>query len=341
MKPTARNLYYLCQPKLTHGRWLIAGILALSCVGQATASGIVQRISGADGGWDYVTVDAASNRLFVARTDGTMTVDLATGKVTDKFVSGARLHAAFIAAGIGVTTNGGTNTATLFDPATGAVRAEVATGKKPDAAVYDPANGTVWTMNAGDGTATIIDLKAAKSIGTMTIGGALEFAVVDGKGHLFVNVEDKNELAEIDIARRVVLRRTLLKGCEEPSGLGLTGHGVLISACANGVAKATDAASGKALPDIAIGKHPDAVLIDLQRSRAYVPAGEGMLTVIDISARVPRKLVDIPTQAGARTGAVDPATGKVYLPAARYAPAVAGERPKAVPGSFEILVVEP
>ncbi len=314
-------------------------LLALSAV-PAVASGVVQRIPGADGGWDYVSVDAASNRLFVARTDGVMTVDLATGKVTDKFVPGARLHAAFVAGGVGVTTNGGTNTATLFDPATGAARAEVPTGKKPDAAIYDPVSGTVWTMNGGDGTATIIDLKAGKATATMTIGGALEFAALDGKGHLFVNV-DKNELAEIDIARRIVLRRTPLTGCEEPSGLGITAQGVLISACANGVAKATDAATGRALPDIAIGKRPDAVLIDLKRSRAYVPAGEGTLTVIDISAKTPRKINDIPTQTGARTGAVDPATGKVYLPAARYAAAAAGERPKAIPGSFEILVVQP
>ncbi len=270
-----------------------------------------------------------------------MTVDLATGKINDAFVPGERVHAAFVIPGtnIGVSTNGTTNSTKLFDATTGAVTATIKVGAKPDAATYDARSGTVWVMNADDGTASIIDPKAAKLVGSVSIGGALEFAVVDGKGHLFVNVEDKHQIAMVNIKARKVLRRTDLVGCEDPSGLALTTKGMLIAACANGVAKTVNAATGKPGADITIGPRPDAVIYDAARNRAYIPSGgDGTLTVIDTAAAQPIAIAVVATQAGARTGAVDPATGKVYLPAAKYDTSGTG-RPKPVPGSFEILVV--
>ncbi len=319
-------------------------LLALVLMAAPAAADIAQRIPAADGGWDIATVDAATQRLFVGRGDGVLMVDLSTGKATDSFVPGKRVHEAMVApgTGLGLSTNGESNTATIFDAATGAVKAEVPTGIKPDAVAYDAASRTMWVMNPGDGSATIVDLAAGKAVGSMTIGGSLEYAAVDGKGHLFVNVEDKNEIVEVDIAARKVLRHTALAGCDGPTGLGLTAHGVLIASCANGVAKLVDAASGKALGDIAIGPRPDAVIVDEGRHRAYVPSGgDGTLTVIDTGGRIPRRIAQVATQAGARTGAVDLVTGKVYLPAARYAEAEAGQRPKAIPGSFAVLVVQP
>ncbi len=324
---------------------LISGLsvaaAALAAPAMAPEPHVTARIAGADGGWDYASVDTASNRLFVSRSDGVMAVDLATGKVTPQFVPGARVHASFVIPGsnIGVSTNGTPNTATLFDARTGAVTATIKVGAKPDAATYDARSGTVWVMNADDGTASIIDPKAAKLVGSVSIGGALEFAVVDGKGHLFVNVEDKAEIAMVDIKARKVVRRTALPGCEEPTGLALTDSGVLIAACANGVAKTVAASSGKLLHDIAIGPRPDAVIWDARRKRAYIPSGgDGTLAVIDASNALPHIVAKVATQTGARTGAVDPATGKLYLPTARYDSSGPG-RPKAVPGSFEVLVV--
>ena len=319
-------------------------IVLAALAAPAAAASVTQRIPAGDGGWDIATVDAATQRLFVGRGDGVLMVDLKSGVVSDHFVPGKRVHEAMVApgTGLGLSTNGESNTATIFDAATGAVRAEVPTGIKPDAIAYDPASKTMWVMNPGDGSATIVDLAAGKSVGSISIGGSLEYAAVDGKGHLFVNVEDRNELVEIDIAARKVMRRTALDGCDGPTGLGLTARGVLIASCANGVAKLVDAASGKALGDIAIGPRPDAVIVDEARHRAFVPSGgDGTLTVVDIGADPPRRIAQIATQAGARTGAVDTITGKVYLPAARYASAVPGQRPKALPGSFAVLVVQP
>ncbi len=309
----------------------------------AAATGIVDRIPGADGGWDYASIDSAGNRLFVSRSDGVMTIDLASRQMLPQFVPGGRVHASFIipGTGIGVATNGVSNSATLFNAQSGAITASIPTGAKPDAAVWDQRSQQLWVMNADDGTATIIDVKTARAIGSLAIGGALEFAVVDGKGHLFVNVEDKSELVTIDIPGRRVLRRTALTGCEEPTGLALTNRGILIAACANGIAKTVNAATGKTAADIPIGKRPDAVINDPARHRAYVPAGaDGNLTVIDTTTASPRAIATIPTQRGSRTGTVDPATGSLYLPAVRYTE-VAGGRPKPVPGSFEILVITP
>jgi DNA-binding beta-propeller fold protein YncE len=309
----------------------------------AAAMSVAQRIALPDGGWDYLSFDSAGNRVMIARTDGVATIDAATGAVVPQLVAAGRLHAAFVIPGttIGVLTSTTSGGAMLFDAGTGKVTAEIKTGLKPDAAIYDAGSKLVFVMDNKDGTIAVVDPVAAKLVGTVAVGGALEFAAVDGHGHVFVNVEDKSELAMVDIAKRTVVRRTKLTGCEEPSGLAYTTDGVLIAACANNVAKSVEAKSGKVLADIAIGPRPDAVLYDAARDRAYIPSGgDGTLTVIDTArGHAPHAIDKVATQTGARTGAVDPKTGTVYLPTARYEPAVAGARPKVVAGSVEILVV--
>jgi YVTN family beta-propeller protein len=318
---------------------------AAQALPKAPAMAVIERIPGPDGGWDLLGVDSAHRRLLVARTDGVMAVDLADGRVIPGFVPGERLHAAFAIPGssLGVATSGPANTAILFDTATGAVKARIPTGANPDAAIYDPAGRAVWVMNAKDGTATVIDPARARVLATVAIGGGLELPALDGRGHLFVNVEDRNEIVEVGLDRRNVVRHIPLPGCDGPTGLTYVSPGILISACANGVAKLVRASDGQVVGEIAIGPRPDGAFADPARHRAYIPSGgEGTLTVIDTSGRLPRALAKVPTQTGARTGAVDPATGRVYLPAARYAPPPApGQRPKMVPGSFEILVVGP
>ena len=320
-----------------------AVLAAAASVAPAAEPSIVQRIAGPDGGWDLLSVDSAHHRLLVARSDGVMAVDLRTGAVTPEFVPATRLHAvlAIPHTNLGLATAGPSNSAILFDLATGAVRSEVPTGKNPDAAIYDPASRTVWVMNAGDGSVTVVDPVQARVVATVPVGGALELPALDGRGHLFVNIEDKAEIAEIDLARRSVIRHIALAGCEEPTGLAYIPSGMLISACANSVAKLVRASDGRLLGQIAIGPRPDGAFFDQARHRAYIPSGgDGTLTVIETRGRLPRAIARIATQAGARTGTVDARTGRVYLPAARFGPPAApGQRPKMVPGSFEILVV--
>jgi YVTN family beta-propeller protein len=306
---------------------------------------VAERIAVRDGGWDLLSVDPHARRVLIARTDGVTAIDLADGKVTPRLVAGSRLHAVVPIPGTGLAlaTAGGTNSAILFDVGTGKVRAEVKTGANPDAAIYEPVSRTVWVMNAKDGSISIVDPRAAKVVATVAVGGGLELPALDGHGHLFVNVEDKNEIAELSLASRKVLKHIALAGCDGPTGLAYAADGVLIAACGNGVAKLVRASDGKSLGDIAIGPRPDGAFVDPGRHRAYIPSGgDGTLAILDTSGPLPRKIATVATQRGARTGAVDLDSGRIYLPAARYEPAAApGQRPKVVPGSVEILVVQP
>jgi YVTN family beta-propeller protein len=306
---------------------------------------VAERISLPDGGWDLLSVDPEARRVLVARTDGVTAVDLRDGKVTPRLVAGARLHAVVPIphSGLALATAGGTNSAILFDARTGAVRGEVKTGANPDAAIYEPASRTVWVMNARDGSISIVDPRAKKLVATVPVGGALELPALDGRGHLFVNVEDKNEIVELSLASRKVMRHIALPGCDGPTGLAYAADGVLISACGNGVAKLVRASDGKLLGDVPIGPRPDGAFVDPVRHRAYIPSGgDGTLAILDTRGPLPRKVATVATQRGARTGAVDVESGRVYLPAARYeAAAAAGQRPKMVPGSVELLVVQP
>jgi DNA-binding beta-propeller fold protein YncE len=243
-----------------------------------------------------------------------------------------------------VTTNGATNTASLIDATSGKVLAAIATGKKPDAAIFDSFTGLVLVMNGDSGDVTLIDPKTRTSVGSIAIGGALEFAASDGAGKAFVNIEDKGEIAVLDLKARSVAGRYALKGCEEPSGLAYAKDaGVLIAACANGVAKAVRASDGKEVANLAIGKGPDATLYDDGRHLAFIPAGKsGALYVIAVRGPDDVAVIgSIATQPGARTGALDPNSGKIYLPTAKFAPATGGGRPAMIPGSFEVLVVAP
>lgn len=323
--------------RLASAAAVIAALLATT----STAQSVTKRIAVPDGGWDYVSFDAASHRLFFSRGDGVMTIDTTTAKVTPQLTPATRTHAALALAGtsLAAVTSTATGGVIVFDATSGAVTATVKTGPKPDAAIYDPTSKTLLVMDNKDGTVTMVDPVAGTVTGTIAVGGALESPALDGRGHLHVAVEDKGEIATVDLKTKAVTRRKLAN-CEEPAGLALTKGGVLIATCTNHVAKALDAKTGSAIADLAIGTGPDSVIYDAARDRAYVATGrDGMMAVIDTSARTPKVIANVPTGTGARTGAVDPATGTVYVIAAKYQPAVAGERPKAIPGSVEVLAV--
>lgn len=308
------------------------------------APAIVHRIAGADGKWDLISVDAEARRLLVGRGNGVMAVDLESEKVTPVFVKGNGIHAVLVIPGtrIGVAAAREPDSAILFDADTGEIRATLPGGIGPDAASYDPHTRTVWVMNAHGGTATVIDPFLAKVVATVPIGGGLELTAVDGKGRLFVSVEDQNTIAVIDTSSREVVERYPLDGCEGPTGLAYIPNGLLITSCANLVAKVVRAADGTIVGTIPIGPHPDGVFHDGSRNRAYVSSGDdGSLTVIDTSGTVPRLLTKLATQASAKTGTVDTSTGLVYLPAAQLTRPSAGVKPAPVPGTFEILVVQP
>jgi DNA-binding beta-propeller fold protein YncE len=327
---------------------ILAALVAAVCSAAPAAAAaphyhVVARLPAGDGGWDILSVDSVDQRLYVGRPDGVTAIDLRTGKATDRIVPGQRVHAALAIPGTHevISTNGESNTATLFDGRTGRVRATIPTGKKPDAAAYDPATRTLWVMDPGSGEATVIDPVTARVLATFAIGGSLEFAVADGRGRMYVNVEDRNEVAVLDTKARKLLSRFPLAGCDGPTGIAYDpGAGEIVSACGNGVA-VVSARSGRPIARLAIGKGADGAAYDPKRHLVLIPAGrDGNLSIIRLRPS-PAVIEQVPTAVSARTIALDARTGRAYLPSATLAPAVGNERPKPVAGTFRVLVVAP
>lgn len=328
---------------------LRAAILAVAMIGlpvtAATIAGDAPRsiaVPG-DGGWDYARVDEKADRLYIAHGDTVAVIDLASGRALKPLGPVARAHAVVpLLNGEVAVTSGDDDSVRFFDPASGRQMASVGVGRKPDAAIVDPANGHLLTMDAKSGVVSDIDVGTHQIVRTIKVAAGLEYPAVVGRT-LFVNNEDRGEMDVVDLARGVAEAPIALPGCEEPSGLGLDApHHRLIAACANGIAAVVDVPSRRMVQRVTVGRGPDAVIIDGRRSLALLPAGkDGMLDVLSTAgASVIRKRA-IRTEAGARTGALDSRTGLVWLPVAGTLPAVGGAKPRPVPGTFHVLGVDP
>lgn len=312
----------------------------------APSYAVSDHVKGPDGGFDYASFDPVHRRVYVSRTGGVLALDVDTQTVTGHLTDAQRSHEVLpLADGAQVlVTDSGTNSAHLADALSGRKLAEIPTGQKPDAALFDPSSGLALVMNGGSGDVTLIDPVAQKAVGRIAVGGGLEFGVADGAGKVFVNIEDQNRLAALDVKSKTVLARYALPGCEGPTGLAFAADaGVLISACANRVALVVRASDGHVLKTLAIGAGPDAVIYDAERRLAFIPCGrDGVLEVIAVHGAEDIAVVQtVKTMVGAKTGALDPKTGALYLPTARRAPAASGGKSPVIPGTFEILVVAP
>ena len=315
-----------------------ATVLAASAHAAAPALAVTGQIAGPDGGWDYVTFDPVLRRVYVSRSDGIMAIDADTDKVTPKLVDAQRTHVAVPVGDSLVVTSTTAGAALVADARTGAVRATIKTGAKPDGAFLEPSSGLVWVLDNAGGGIALIDAKAGTKVATIAVPGALESAAIDGKGKAFVNVEDQNQIAVIDIKARKLVGYYKLPGCEEPNGLAY-GEGRLVAACSNLVAKVVDAATGKPVASLPIGPRPDTALYDPARKLVYIPTAADAKLVL-ISPATAKVVGVAPTHTGARTQALDPKTGTLYLPAADYTPpAQANGRPQPVPGTFRVLKV--
>jgi DNA-binding beta-propeller fold protein YncE len=324
----------------------ILGLLGVALAATAQASGlrVIDKIAGPDGGWDYASFDPARGRVYVAHGSSVLMIDAASGKVTPSFAAGNHLHAVVPVPGSDriVTTNSGDMTAKIIDADTGALIASIPTPEDPDSAIFDPHTGDVVVIGGEGGTVSLIDPKTAKAVGEIDVGGDLEFAVPDGRGRLFVNAADKNEIVVVDLDGKKVVTRFPMAGCLRPTGLAYVEGHRLISACQS-VAEIIDADTGHEIATLPIGVGPDAVIHDSVRHVAYIPSGRaGTLAVIALAGPGNNTVIDtIATKVGARTGTVDTTTGRLYLPSADYLPAVAGQRPAMKPGTFQVLVLGP
>jgi DNA-binding beta-propeller fold protein YncE len=306
-------------------------------------------VLGGDGGWDYLTFDAAGKRLFVSRGTHVMVVDPYKGSVVGDIPDTPGVHGIAIAQdlGKGFTSNGRENTVTVFDLKTLKQTAKIKIdGENPDAILYDPFSKRVFTFNGRSKNATVIDATNGTVVGNIPLTGKPEFGAADGKGKVFVNIEDTSELTSIDAANAKVVNTWKIAGCEEPSGLAMDQkHRRLFAGCHNKVMAVIDADTGKVIATPAIGEGVDANAFDADKQLAFSSNGDGTLTVVHEDA--PDKfsvLENAETQKSARTMALDTTNHDVYLVAAEIEmapPAKEGERPRRTmkPGTFTLLVV--
>jgi DNA-binding beta-propeller fold protein YncE len=337
-------------------------ILAVTLTAPSLANAehkILERIKVGDGGFDYATFDPATNRVYMARTAYTTVIDVKTNKVS-QLVSAAPGHMALPIPGTslvllpqrkGSIDNGNQGTIRIVDTASDAVLADLPGGTNPDGAVYDPFSKLVFVMNQQSGEATVVDAIGKKVVTTIKVPGTLEFPATDGAGRVYVVDEttSNTNIAVIDAkAYTTAPNRYPLQGCVEATGLAyIPPAKLLVASCKNEMAKVLEAATGKEIASVKIGKGPDAVLYDAVRQLVFIPCGiDGVLEVISVADPAKIAVVQhLPTQAGSRTGTIDPATGRLYLMASKPDPAAVpppggGGVPR-LPGSFEVLVVTP
>ena len=302
---------------------------------------------GGEGGWDYTTVDPAAHRLYVTRTDRVQVIDTEDGKIVGEVpgLEGGHGTALVPDENRGFATSGKSGTVVVFDLKTlKPVGEPIKVGQKPDAIVYEPVSKHVFAFNGESEDASVIDPATAKVVATIALGGGPEFAGSDGKGTLFVNLEDKGETLAIDVQKNSVTHRWSIVPGDGPSGLAVDGaKGRVFAGCHNEQMVVLDAASGKVLATPAIGQGVDACAFDPGTGFAFASCGDGTLTVVKEENGGFPVIEKITTKKGARTMALDPATHAVYLPTAEFeaaptpAPGQGRVRPKMVPGSFMVL----
>ena len=291
-------------------------------------------------------MDPSHGSLFIAHGDAVTVIDLAHGNAVHSLGEIKHGHAVVPLKGTQklALTSGHDATVRLYDVASGKELASVAVSADPDAAIIDPKTGHLLTMNADAGKVTEVDLPNARIVREIPLKPGLEFSVIGPDRTLFVNNEDESEIETVDLATGAVGNAVTLPGCKGPTGLALDKpHDRLISACANGVAEIVDTKTHKVVQKLTIGQGPDDALIDTARHLALIPCGRsGTLDVFSTAGREVRKLASVSTEIGARTGAIDPRTGTIYLTTARFGPPHRpGARSEAIPGSFHVLVMKP
>lgn len=310
---------------------------------------LLKRIEvGGEGGWDYLFADAKARRLYISHSTKVVVIDTDSGAKIGEIPNTNGVHGIAVAdnLGRGFTSNGRDNSVTIFDLKTLKKLDEVKVGKNPDTIIYDAASKRVFTFNGGSADATAIDAASGKVAGTIALGGRPEFAASDEKGTIFVNLEDKSEIAALDSRLLAVKSRWSIAPGEEPSGLAIDPKSHrLFAVCSNEKMIVLNYENGKVVVDLPTGEGTDAAAFDPKTKLAFSSNGAGTLTIVHEDSADKFSVVEnIATERGARTMALDSKTGKVYLATAQFgaAPAPTTERPhprpSIVPNSFVILV---
>ena len=306
---------------------------------------------GAPDRWDYVLFDPATRRVFAAHTDHTEVVDGDSGAILGRVgpLDGAHGQAVAPELDRGFADSGRSGTVTIFDLHSLKSLATVKAGPDADALVYDPASRRAFVMNGDSGLITVINATTGRGIATIDAGGALEFAAPDGRGALFVNLVDARAVARIDTRTARVTARWPVPDCMSPHGMAYDAQTRRIfTSCVDGWLDVLDAETGRVVARLPIGKGSDSVAIDEVRRLVFSANNDGTISEIRIdSASHFEPLASINTPKGARTMAVDPKSGRIYLLAATVLgsgpPHHPGGPPSLhfAPGSLVLLMLDP
>jgi YVTN family beta-propeller protein len=282
------------------------------------------------GSWDYLTVDDAARRLYVSHGTQVEVLDVDSGAIVGKIPNTLGVHGIAIApeAGRGFVSNGQSSTVTVFDLKTLKPIGEVTSGKKPDAIIYDPATSRVFAFNGGDDSASVIDAADAKVVGKIDLGGGPEFAVADGNGFVFNNLEDESQVLKIDSRKLTVEKRWPTAPCQSPSSMAIDRvNRRLFIGCRSRVMAVMNADTGEVITTLPIGDHVDATAFDPETRLIFSSNGDGTVSVIRQETPDKYSLVQtVKTLPRAKTMALDAKTHRLFLSTAEA-------------GQFEVLVV--
>ena len=282
------------------------------------------------GSWDYLNVDEGARRLYISHGTQVQVIDIDSGSLIGNVSPTPGVHGIAIAPelGRGFISNGQSNTVTIFDLKTLKTIGEVATGKKPDAIIYDPATSQVFAFDGGSNSATVIHAADGKVVGTIELGGGPEFAVADGAGYVFNNLEDEGLVLKINARTLKVEQRWPTAPCSSPSSMAMdrTNRRLFVG-CRSKVMAVLNADTGRVITTLPIGDHVDATAFDSASRLIFNSNGEGTITVIHQDSPDRYSVVEtVKTVPRAKTMALDPKTQRLFLSTAES-------------GQFEILVV--
>jgi DNA-binding beta-propeller fold protein YncE len=300
-----------------------------------------KEVLGGEGSWDYVTIDADSRRIYIARSSHVMVVDADTLKVVGDLANTPGVHGVAIAPKHkrGFTSNGKDSTSSIFDTDSLKETSRVKVGSGPDFIIYDPATDRAFTFNAGGKDATAIAADTGKVVGSVPLGGRPEGAVPDGKGMVYVNVMDKNEVVAFDAKELKITGRWPIAPGAQPVGLGIDpAKGRLFVSCRNDKMVVLGTADGKVLGSVPIGSGTDACIFDPSTKLAFSSNKDGTLNVVEEQPAGTFKVQEtVTTPYGAKTMALDAKTHNIYLVTSDFNKT--GKNPASVPNTFTLVVV--
>ncbi len=312
---------------------------------------VVDRIpfSGDQTYWDYLTSDVSSHHLYVTRGNEVLILNIESGKEVASIANLKRVHGVALAHELnkGFISDGGDNTIVVFDLKSNAVTNKITVGNAPDAVLYEPTKKRVYAFNAHSHSASVIDAQTERIVATVPLSGIPEFAATDGKGNVFVNIENKSTLVRFDANGTKVQNEWSLAPCKGPSGLSMdTQRRRLFSVCDNKFMIVTDADTGKQVAQIPVGVEPDAAIYDVEKKLVFSSNCDGTLTVVRQESPDNYKVVQtLKTEREARTMALDPVSHKLFLPSEQIKPGSKapdpGDLPEFTPGTFHMIIVAP